>query len=96
MTFNKYSLYSYAAGEFKTACDDKILVDLKRLDSLEDYDEIVNFVDNLFGKSEIDGTKWYDYPNNIEVVVERKEKFVAVGALKNDKQFFGRQWRLIN
>ena len=34
--FNQYNLYSYMVGDFKSATDGKILVDLKKLDSLND------------------------------------------------------------
>ncbi len=36
MQFNQYSMYSYAAADFKSACNDKILVDLQRLDKIDE------------------------------------------------------------
>ena len=65
MQFNQYSMYSYAAADFKSACDDKILVDLQRLDKLNEYDEVIDFVNKVFG--EVESYKTFDYPNNILV-----------------------------
>ena len=93
MQFNMYSSYSYAAGEFKTACDDKILVDLQQLRNLTEFKDVSEFVNRVFGEG--DGEQWYDYPNNIEVQVVREENHICVGALKDEKQFFGKQWRLV-
>ena len=76
MQFNQYSMYSYAAADFKSACDDKILVDLQRLDKLNEYDEVIDFVNKVFG--EVERYKTFDYPNNILVAVSKEEnKIIA-------------------
>ena len=88
--FNQYSMYSYAAGDFKTICDDKILVDLKRLDSLEKYDEILDFITSTFG--EIGTGKELEYPNDIKVHLQKHGDLIIVAATQKDKQIFGTAW----
>jgi hypothetical protein len=94
MQFNQYTMYSYAASEFKTACDDKILVDLKRLDNLTEFDEVVDFVNKVFG--EVDRYKTFNYPNDIIVAISREENKIVVGAKQNGKQIFGQGWTLMS
>ena len=90
MQFNQYSMYSYAAADFKTACDDKILVDLQRLDKLNEFDEVIDFVNKVFG--EVDSYKIFNYPNDIVVAISRKENEIVVGAKQNGKQIYGQGW----
>ena len=93
MQFNQYSMYSYAAADFKSACDDKILVDLQRLDKLNEYDEVIDFVNKVFG--EVESYKTFDYPNNILVAVSKEENKIIVGAKQDGKQIFGQSWQLV-
>ena len=88
--FNMYSMYSYAAGDLKTACDDKILVDLHKLESITEYYDVLDFVDKTFG--EIEDQKIMDYPNEVKVIVQKKENEILVGALKGQEQIFGQSW----
>ena len=88
--FNMYSMYSYAAGDFKNACDDKILVDLHRLESITEYYDVLDFVDKTFGV--IESQKVMDYPNDVKVIVQKKENEILVGALKGNEQIFGQSW----
>ena len=88
--FNQYSMYSYSAGNFKSATDGKILVDLKKLGSLTDYDEISNFISTTFG--EIDTPKELEYPNDIKVHLQKYGDLIIVAATQKDKQIFGTCW----
>ncbi|MBR1373681.1 hypothetical protein IJ750_06200 [bacterium] len=88
--FNMYNLYSYNAGDFKNACNDKILVDLHRLESITEYYDVLDFVDKTFGI--IEDQKIMDYPNNVKVIVQKKENQIMVGALKGEEQIFGQAW----
>ena len=92
MTIDKYSLYTHAAGELKTSCDDKIIVDLERLKSITEYDEAINFVTKVFG--EVEGHKQFYYPNEVIVAIETEENILRVGAVKKEEQIFGLQWTL--
>ena len=49
MQFNQYSLYTYQTEEFKDATNEKILVDLQRLKSIKDYDDVVDYVQKVIG-----------------------------------------------
>ena len=89
-TFNQYSMYSYSASDFKSATDGKILVDLKKLSSLEKYDEILNFISTTFG--EIGTGKELEYPNDIKLMLQKYGELIIVAATQNGKQIFGTAW----
>ena len=88
--FNMYSSYSYAANDFKSSCDDKILVDLKKLDSLKMYDEILNFITTNFGV--IGAGQDIDFPNNIKLMLRMEEDTIVALAIQNNKRIFGKCW----
>ena len=88
--FNQYSMYSYTAGDFKSATDGKILVDLKKLSSFKKYDEILNFISTTFG--EFDTKKEIEYPNDIKVMLQKHGDLIIVAATQKDKQIFGTAW----
>ena len=88
--FNQYSMYSYTAGDFKSATDGKILVDLKKLSSLNKYSEILNFINDTFG--EIGTGKELEYPNDIKVMLQKYGELIIVAATQKDKQIFGSCW----
>ena len=88
--FNQYSMYSYMAGDFKSATDGKVLVDLKKLGSLKKYDEILDFITTNFG--EIGDGKELEYPNNVKVQIDKIDDLIIVFATQNDEQIFGTAW----
>ena len=87
---NQYSMYSYLAGDFKSATDGKVLVDLKKLSTLKKYDEILDFITSTFG--EIGDGKELEYPNDIKVNLQKFGDAVIVLATQKDKQIFGTCW----
>ena len=90
VVLNQYSMYSYMAGDFKSATDGKILVDLKKLGSLKKYDEILNFITSTFG--EIGARKEIEYPNDVKLILQKDGDLIIVAATQNDKQIFGTCW----
>ena len=94
MTFNQFSLYAYAANEFVHACDDKILVELQQLKNLTEYDDVLDFVNKRIGSIKENTNKTYEYPNEIKVIVITEPNSIKVAAIQNNKQIFGRQWRI--
>ena len=88
--FNPYNLYSYAAGQMSTACDGKIFVDLQRLKSIHDLDEVKEYVDKTFGSFE--DKKVFKYPNDVIVFISKAENSIGVVAMQNDKQIYGNRW----
>ena len=89
-TLNQYSLYSYAVNDFKSACDDKILVDLQMMKSLEYFDEVEQFVDKTFGK--FNAQKVIDYPNDVKLTLLKYPDIIIVAATQGEKQIFGTCW----
>ena len=88
--FNQYSMYSYMAGDFKSATDGKVLVDLKKLGSLKKYDEILDFITSTFG--EIGEGKELEYPNNVKVQIDKIDDLIIVLATQNGERIFGTSW----
>lgn len=88
--FNSYYTYSYAADNFKNMADGKVLVDLKKLSSLNKYSEILNFINDTFG--EIGTGKELEYPNDIKVMLQKYGELIIVAATQKDKQIFGSCW----
>ena len=93
MQIDKYSMYSYMVDNFSHACDDKILVDLQKLRNLNDYNEVTEMVDEIFG--DFEENKIFEYPNNIKVLIQKEENIIKIGALQNDKEIFGQGWRFV-
>ena len=93
MKINQYNLYSFSAGQMQGSCDDKVLVDLQRLKSMKEYDEVKEYVDRTFGA--FDGEqKIMDYPNDVKVILIQRENYIGVGGIKGEEQIFGLQWTL--
>ena len=88
--FNQYSLYSYAVQDFKTSCDDKILVDLHKLKSINGYENAFAFVTQTFGN--FDAEKHIEYRNGVKLDIYHPENLLIVYAQQNDKQIFGLSW----
>ena len=90
---NLYDLYSYAAQDFKGVTDGKILVDLKKLDALEDYNEIVQFITSNFGDFEKD--KEVNFPNEVKLLLHKEEDMMLAFATQKGKRIFGKCWSLV-
>ena len=78
------------AGDFKSATDGKVLVDLKKLESLKKYNEILDYITTTFG--EIGTGKELEYPNDIKVHLQKHGDLIIVAATQKDKQIFGTCW----
>ena len=88
---NQFSYYSYMAGDLKSLTEGKVLVDLKKLDSLENYNEILDFITTTFG--EFGSSKELDYPNDVKVHLQKFDDAIIVYATQNEEQIFGSCWR---
>lgn len=86
-------MYSQAANEFSSACNDKILVDLQRLKSIKMYDDILDYIQHTFG--DIDNEKHLDYPNDIKVDLYKNDEMVLVYASQKGEKIFGTCWEPI-
>ncbi len=91
--FNKYSSYCYIAADLQNSCDDKILVDLQRLYTMTDYNEIDKYLTRVFG--EVKGQKVFKYNNGIQVIVAKENNTIMVGAVQNKKEIFAKGWEYI-
>ena len=91
LKYNQFSYYSHMAGNLKGLTEGKVLVDLKKLDSLENYNEILDFITTTFG--EFDSSKDLDYPNDVKVHLQKLDDVIIVYAMQKEEQIFGSCWR---
>jgi hypothetical protein len=89
---NQYSLYAMAGNQGASLIDevDQLLDGIK---TLQHYEEVVNYLDEKFGKTE--GWKLFNYPNlNKKIAITREDKKVSFCVAKNGKQYYGKYWQL--
>ena len=95
MEFNQYNLYAmYASGKNDMPKTDEVDAFVKSVRVIEDYDDIKNAIIEKFGNFK--GEKWVDYPNlqkRLYLLIENDR--IEVCAIKNDNQYFGQGWKLI-
>ena len=92
MQFNNYALYSMNAGVSTVDKVDGYLYDLQRLNQ---YEDVVNYINEKFG--DVGSEKVIDYPEikkQIEIVF--KEDAVEFFAAKDWKQYYGKGWRKLD
>ena len=91
---NKYGMYNMSFSNSGMGEKDKIDKWVEELTKTDSLDAVRSFVSSNFGN--IEGENWFDYPDlNKKVYVLVDEEKVEVCALKNDKQYFGKGWKLI-
>ena len=95
MNFNVYSVYAYSAQNVQGSSDSKVLVDLQRLNSFKEYDDALQSVLREFGDVQVGEEKQFDFDNEVKVLIKREENLIAVGAIQNEKQIFGKYWALV-
>ncbi len=88
--FNEFLIYTQTANDFVSNDSNKIFVDLSRLDKLNDFSDVSEMVEKVFGH--IDGFKEFRYPKDLLVAVVREENFILVNAMQKDKQILGATW----
>lgn len=95
MEFNKYNLYSMNGtfGSFSKV--DEIDQYIEELKVIDEYSEVKDFIEKKFG--EIHSPEFKEYPElgKMVTIVLDDEK-VEFCALKNNKQYYGKGWRLIS
>lgn len=93
MQFNQYNLYSYNANIAQSSILDEVDNCKQELLRITEYDAVKDFLTTKFGKFE--GEKWVEYPDISKYVYlyidEEKVEFCAI---KDNKQYWGRGWRL--
>ena len=94
MSFNIYSSYAYSAENLQGSCDAKVLSDLQRLGSINEYEEALQCVLRDFANIQIGEEKQMDFPDEVKVLVKREKNLIMVGAIQNEKQIFGKYWGL--
>lgn len=90
---NQFMLYSRNTGVSHE--DDEIDNYVNDLRKIDEYDEVLKFIQEHFG--EVESGKIYDYPElNKQICINLKEDAIEFCAAKNRKQFFGKGWKIIN
>ena len=94
MEVNQYDLYSVNANNDISSNEAQIQEDIKTMDSINDYQEIINFVELRYGKLEDLICK--EFSNKIRLGIAKGDNFVEIVVTKNqEKIIFGKRWRFI-
>ena len=95
MDFNQYSLYSLNAKCESHNTSDKVDIFIDSIKFIDEFDDVKNVIVDKFG--EFKGDKWIDYDElHKNIYLKLKDDIIEVCALKNDKQYFGKGWKLIS
>ena len=89
MQFNNYALYAMNAGVSTVDEVDGFLYDLQHLNQ---YDDVVKYLNDKFGDT--GSEKVIDYPDlNKQIEIVYKDDAVEFFAAKEWKQYYGKGWR---
>ena len=95
MQFNQYSLYSLNFQNNISNHMDEVDVCIQEVRDMTLYEDIKSYLTEHFGN--FSGEKWVEYPELHKDLFLRLDKDkIEVCALKNDNQYFGRGWKLID
>ena len=96
MQFNQFNLYSMnAGGKFEMPKDDAVDTCINEVRGMNVYDEIKSYLTERFG--DFSGEKWVEYPElHKQMYLKIEGDIIEVCALKNEQQYFGQGWKLIN
>ena len=92
--YNEYEQYVMLAGDTKAFAENKIQMDLDRLDKMSDYKEVEDFVLQNYGDAEGEGLNIL-FPNNIELAIRKYENAIEIVAVQEEYVIFSKGWRLV-
>ena len=95
MEFNKYSMYSIGTQYSSVSKTDEVDDYIAELRDLDEYEDAKKFVQDHFGT--VEGVKFFEFPElskSVSVVLD--EEKVEICALKNNRQYYGKGWKLIS
>ena len=93
MEFNQFNMYAYNAGISQAQKLDEVDECKQDLMRMTEYEDVKNFLQRKFG--EFEGKKWVTYKElNKHVYLYKDDEKVEFCALKDNKQYWGRGWRL--
>ena len=90
MQFNQYSLYSKNTQDRIQEYQNKIFDDIKQMDKITEYQDILNFIEYNYGKIDERFEQTFADEVKLEILLERN--VVHVFATQNDKILLGRKW----
>lgn len=94
MQFNTFNLYSMNSGMNNIRSKDEIDTCIDSLVKMNEYNEVKEFLSEKFGN--IENEKWFEYSDLKKAVyIKNDDNVIEFCALKNEKQYFGKGWKLI-
>ena len=90
-SINQFSLYSMNGNLNTEQKEDQVDVYIRELTQINDYNEVMNYVQEKFG--DISGNKMFEYPEikkQINVFTEKNR--VEICAAKEYQQYWGKGW----
>ena len=91
MQLSQFNLYAMQVGQVQVI--DEVDQLIRNVDTIIEYDDVRNFIENRFG--EIDGWKQFDYPKeNKQIAITVNDEEITFCAAKDYQQYYGTSWKL--
>lgn len=86
-----YNLYSMGGNYNVAPKTDEVDGYIKELVSIDDYDEVADFVQSHFGQ--INGERLIEYPDiNKQINIHSEKNKIEICVAKDRKQYWGKGW----
>lgn len=92
--YNEYEQYALLANESKMFVDNKIHVDLERLDKMSDYLEVEEFISQNYGELNDNGIN-LAFPQDIEIAIRKEDNAIEIFARQGEYLIFSKGWRQV-
>lgn len=90
--YNEYQSYTAIAGDMQELEKAKISMLLKDLKNLTEFNDVKEYIENVFGNFAKEGAR-FSYPNNTYVYVKLEENLAEVFIIENDVIIFSKGWK---
>lgn len=90
MQLNEYNLYSLNTQVKIQDSKDKIFDDIKNMDNILEYYDILEFIENNYGQ--VENHFEQEFSDDIKLNVEVMTNLVQIIVSQKDKMLFGKRW----
>ena len=90
MQFNEFSLYSLNTQIKMNESKNKIFDDIKNMEKLLDYYEVLEFIENNYGK--VENHLEQEFSDDIKLSIDVMTDITQVVVSQNEKILFGKRW----
>ena len=92
--YNDYEQYVMLTKDAKVFAENKVLVDLDRLDEMSDYHQVEEFISQNYGQLDERGLR-LEFPQNIRLGIQKNSDAIEIVAVQGEYLIFSKGWRLV-